>query len=72
MNTFEVNTPNGLTESRTITNKILQRDVLAPFVSINMVDVNISKKGTSHKKFLNVQEASLDTPTYDARLYICN
>ena len=42
-NTFAVKTPNGLTEIRTINNKIMQGDVLAPLVSSNMVDVHICK-----------------------------
>ena len=35
---FAVKTPNGITEKITISNKILQGDVLAPLLSSNMVD----------------------------------
>ena len=35
---FAVKTPNGTTEKTTISNKILQGDVLAPLLSSNMVD----------------------------------
>ena len=38
-----VTTPNGMTELETISNKVMQGDVLSPLVSSNMVDVNISK-----------------------------
>ena len=34
---FAVKTPNGITEKTTVTNKILQGDVLAPLLSSNMV-----------------------------------
>ena len=37
-NVIAVKTPNGLTERQTITNKIMQGDVLGPLVSSNMVD----------------------------------
>ena len=42
--TFAVKTPNGLTEEKTISDKIMQGDVLSPLLSSNMVDSNISKK----------------------------
>ena len=38
---FAVKTPDGLTRSATIVNKVLQGDVLAPLISSNMVDKNI-------------------------------
>ena len=38
---FAVKTPNGITETTKIENKILQGDVLAPLISSNMVDKNI-------------------------------
>ena len=38
---FAVNTPNGMTEIRSISNKIMQGDVMAPLMSSNFVDVNI-------------------------------
>ena len=38
---FAVKTPNGITETRQIENKILQGDVLAPLLSSNMVDKHI-------------------------------
>ena len=40
---FSVKTPEGLTDSRTIHNKIMQGDVLSPLMSSNMVDKNIGK-----------------------------
>ena len=43
-NTFAVKTPNGLTKTSSIKNKIMQGDVLAPIMSSNMVDVNICKQ----------------------------
>ena len=38
---FVVKTPNGMTENRIISNKIMQGDVMAPLLSSNFVDVNI-------------------------------
>ena len=38
---FAVKTPNGMTEIKSISNKIMQGDVLAPLMSSNFVDVNI-------------------------------
>ena len=38
---FAVKTPNGITRSAQIVNKVLQGDVLAPLISSNMVDKNI-------------------------------
>ena len=43
-NTFSVKTPNGMTETSELKNKIMQGDVLAPLVSSNMVDVNVCKQ----------------------------
>ena len=37
-------TPNGLTEEKTISDNIMQADVLSPLLSSNMVDSNISWK----------------------------
>ena len=37
-------TPTGITKSSNIYNKIMQRDVLSPLVSSNMVDQHIGKK----------------------------
>ena len=41
---FAVKTPNGITKSETIENKVLQGDVLSPMISSNMVDKNIGKQ----------------------------
>ena len=43
-NTIAVKTPNGITETVEIKNKLMQGDVLAPLMSSNMVDINICKK----------------------------
>ena len=40
---FAVKTPNGITETRSISNKIMQGDVMAKLLFINFVDVNIVK-----------------------------
>ena len=40
---FAVKTPNGITLSGSIKNKILQGDVMAPLMSRNFVDVNTVK-----------------------------
>ena len=40
---FAVKTPNGTTEQRTINNKIMQGDVMAPLMSSNFVDTNVVK-----------------------------
>ena len=40
---FAVKTPNGMTETSSMHNKIMQGDVLSPLVSSNMLDVNITK-----------------------------
>ena len=40
--TFAVKTPAGVTETRSIQNKIMQGDVLSPLLSSNMVDRNLS------------------------------
>ena len=40
---FAVQTPEGLTELKTINNKIMQGDVLSPLMSGNRVDKNIEK-----------------------------
>ena len=45
--TFAVKTPSGLTETRNITNKVMQGDVMAPLLSSNFVDVNIVKPAIS-------------------------
>ena len=42
-NVISVKTPNGITDKRTIHEKIMQGDVLSPLVSSNMVDRNIGK-----------------------------
>ena len=47
--TFAVKTPTGITENRTITNKIMQGDVLSPLMSSNMVDQNIGKEALRTK-----------------------
>ena len=44
---FAVKTPTGLTEYRTIKNKVMQGDVLSPLMSSNMVDKNIGKVAIS-------------------------
>ena len=41
MTMFAVKTPNGITRSANIVNKVLQGDVLAPLISSNMIDKNI-------------------------------
>ena len=38
---FRIKTPNGMTDLEEIKNTIMQGDVLAPMLSINMVDKNI-------------------------------
>ena len=38
---FAVKTPTGMTDTRTINNKIMKGDVLSPLISSNMVDKNI-------------------------------
>ena len=40
---FAVKTPSGITEQRTIINKVMQGDVMAPIMSSNFVDTNIVK-----------------------------
>ena len=40
---FAVKTPTGMTETKTIYNKIMQGDVLSPLMSSNMVDSYIGK-----------------------------
>ena len=42
-----VKTPNGLTQTSTIHNKVLKGDVLSPLVFSNMVNVNITKLAIS-------------------------
>jgi hypothetical protein len=42
-NVISVKTPNGLTETTTIHEKVMQGDVLSPLMSSNMVDFNIGK-----------------------------
>ena len=42
--TFAIKTPNGITQYKSIFNKIMQGDVLSPLVSSNMVDKHIGKK----------------------------
>ena len=42
--TFAIKTPSGLTEKTSISNKIIQGDVLSPLVSSNMVDKFIGKE----------------------------
>ena len=44
---FAVKTPSGITETRSISNKIMQGDVMAPLLSSNFVDVNIVKSAKS-------------------------
>ena len=44
LNIFAVKTPNGLNETRTISNKIMQADVLGNLMSSNMVDTHIGKE----------------------------
>ena len=46
-----VKTPTGLTERKTILNKIMQCDVLGPLVSSNMVDQLINKVALETGKF---------------------
>ena len=41
--TYAVKTPTGLTEKKTMRNKIMQGDVLSPLMSSNFVDKNIGK-----------------------------
>ena len=41
--TFAVKTPQGITESRSIVNKVMQGDVMTPPLSSNFVDSNIVK-----------------------------
>ena len=41
--TFAVKTPSGLTETKSISNKVMQGDVMAPLLSSNFVDMNIVK-----------------------------
>ena len=45
--TFVVKTPIGLTEQKTMRNKINQGDVLSPLMSSNFVDNNIGKVALS-------------------------
>ena len=45
--TFAVKTPTGLTEQKTMRNKIMQGDVLSPLMSSNFVDKNIGKMALS-------------------------
>ena len=47
--TFAVKTPSGLTESRSIRNKIMQGDVMSPLLSSNMVDHHIGKMAVATK-----------------------
>ena len=44
---FAVKTPTGMTDTRTIKNKVMQGDVLSPLMSSNMVDQNIGKTALS-------------------------
>ena len=46
-NTFAVKTPSGLTEERTIKNRIMQGDVLGPLVSSQLVDRNVAQVAIS-------------------------
>ena len=46
---FAVKTPTGMTDIRTIQNKVMQGDVLSPPMSSNMVDQNIGKSALSTK-----------------------
>ena len=46
---FAVKTPTGMTDIRTIQNKVMQGDVLSPLMSSNMVDQNIGKTALSTK-----------------------
>ena len=43
---FAMKTPHGLTESKTIKNKVMQGDVMAPLLSSSFVDSNIVKPAT--------------------------
>ena len=45
--TFVVKTPTGLTDQKTMRNKIMQGDVLSPLMSSNFVDKNIGKVALS-------------------------
>ena len=47
--TFAVKTPSGLTESRSIRNKIMQGDIMSPLLSSNMVDHHIGKMAVATK-----------------------
>ena len=47
--TFAVKTPLGLTENRSIRNKIMQGDVMSPLLSSNMVDHHIGKAAVATK-----------------------
>ena len=40
---LQLKPPHGITESRSITNKVMQGDVMAPLMSSNFVDSNIVK-----------------------------
>ena len=42
-NVICVKTPNGVTEKTTLSERIMQGDVLSPLMSSNMVDRNISR-----------------------------
>ena len=44
MNYIAVKTPGGLTERKSISNKIMQGDVLGPLVSSNMVDKYVGER----------------------------
>ena len=46
---FAVKTLTGMTELRTMRNKIMQGDVLSPLMSRNMADQNIGKTALSSK-----------------------
>ena len=49
--TFAIRTPNGITQTTSIYNKIMQGDVLSPLVSSNMVDQHIGKKALETGQF---------------------
>ena len=48
---FAVKTPNGMTETSSILNKIMQGDVMAPLMSSNFVDVNIVRTAIKPKTY---------------------
>ena len=53
--TFAVKTPSGLTETKSISNKVMQGDVMAPLLSSNFVDMNIVKPAIKNRKYFYVQ-----------------